>query len=533
VGDELVLLLEPSAEARAVCLSALAALDIAVREVSTPEAMFDLLEQITHPLLLLDLGSLTLTGLSEVRGRHAEADVVVTAEHGTISEATEAMRRGALDYLPKPFSAEDVSLAVRRWRQHQELRGEKEHLSEIIYLLELGRTLTSTLDLQELYDQIILQVARAFVPDTVSLMLLDESQKRLIMVAQRGLSPRAVLGTEVSLENSIAGQVVREGRPLLLLGGLEGTPYESLARGGLIGSAMSVPLRVQRRIIGVLNVNRRRGRAAYTDRDAQLVHVFASQIAIALQNAQLYESLRQERDKILKAQEDVRRELARDLHDGLTQLLAALVVTIDHTRSMVEKRRVDLDGVQEELEYLRHMARDAVRDARALIFGLRPLVLETKGLIAALEQYLDQLRENDPRTVYHLQVSNFDRRTPLQPSIARVLFAILQEAINNARKHARAGNIWVIVRHNEEDESLEAEVRDDGVGFDLDRVEATYDQRYSFGLLNMRERATLINGIMRLESEPGAGTQLYLRIPWHEAVHQSSEGGRPERVRGE
>src|SRR5690606_30432808 len=117
--------------------------------------------------------------------------------------------------------------------------------------------------------------ARAFLPDTVSLMLLDENQERLVMVAQRGLSPRAVLGTEVSLEDSIAGQVVREGRPQLLLGGLKGTNYEQLARGGLIGSAMSVPLTVQRRTIGVLNVNRRQGRSNYTESDAQLLHVFA------------------------------------------------------------------------------------------------------------------------------------------------------------------------------------------------------------------------------------------------------------------
>lgn len=521
MDDDLVLLLEPGEEARGVCKAALASMNIAVQEIGTLAALFEALEYTSHPLLLLDLAILGLSGLSELRSRFAEVDMIVTAEHGTISEATEAMRRGALDYLPKPLGPEDVTLAVRRWRQRRELQAEKDRLSEIIYLLELGRTLTSTLDLQELYDQIILQVARAFLPDTVSLMLLAERQERLVIAAQRGLPPRAVLGTEVSLEDSIAGQVVREGRPMLLLGGLEGTPYESLARRGLIGSAMSILLRVQQRTIGVLNVSRRRSRAAYTERDAQLGQVFASQIAIALQNAQLYESLRQERDKILKAQEDVRRELARNLHDGLTQVLATLVVTIDHSRLQIEHNRMDMEGVKGELEYLRRMAREAVRDARNLMFGLRPLVLETRGLVAALEQYLDQVRESDPRTTYHLHADDFGQRIPLQPTVVRVIFAILQEAINNARKHARAANIIVTLWQNQAEDMLEATVHDDGVGFSLMRVEETYDQRYSFGLINMRERASLINSTLRIESDASQGTRLHLRVPWREAILSS------------
>jgi len=137
-------------------------------------------------------------------------------------------------------------LAIRRWQQQRELQTEKERLSEVLYLMELGRTLTSTLDLNQLYDQIITLVKRAFLPDTVSLMLLRETERgpRLVIVAQRGLG-NIRPGTEVSLEGTIAGLVVKQGEPLVLLGGLKGTPYEKMARGGPIGSSMSVPLKVQ------------------------------------------------------------------------------------------------------------------------------------------------------------------------------------------------------------------------------------------------------------------------------------------------
>lgn len=516
--DDGVLLLEPDVEARSRCRQALDTLGLTAYEVYSTQELLERLANRTDRLSLVDLRAVGLGGLSEVRSRFPDADCIVLSQEGTIAEATEAMRRGAFDYLAKPASQEEIALAVRRWLQRRELLAEKERLSEIIYLLELGRTLTSTLELKELYDQIIVQVARAFLPDTVSLMLLDENRERLVMVAQRGLSPRALLRTEVSMEDSIAGQVVREGRPQLLLGGLEGTAYESLARGGLIGSAMSVPLTVQGKTIGVLNVNRRHGRSNYTESDAQLLYVFASQIAIAVQNAQLYESLRQERDRIVKAQEDVRRELARDLHDGLIQLLATIVVTVDHFRSLHDQGRLDSRGLDEELEHLRSMARQAVREARALIFGLRPLVLETKGLLVALEQYLDQVREGDVETRYELVAENYDRRAGLRPQVARVIFAILQEAIINARKHARAKQIRVLLRLDRDADSLTSIVEDDGVGFDLVRIEETYDQRYSFGLLNMRERAALIEGSVRIESTPGVGTRVELVVPWREAA---------------
>jgi signal transduction histidine kinase len=163
------------------------------------------------------------------------------------------------------------------------------------------------------------------------------------------------------------------------------------------------------------------------------------------------------------------------------------------------------------------MTRQAVRDARSLIFGLRPLVLETKGLLVALEQYLEQLRESDSFTAYHLMAENFDRRLGLHPQVARVIFAILQEAINNARKHARAKNVTVRLRYDREVKQIETAVEDDGTGFDLERVEEGYDQRYSFGLVNMRERASLIEGVLRIESEVGKGTRVELIVPWREA----------------
>lgn len=510
---------------RAICLDAAASLDLAAEAFASFDDVLDVLgdTQSTH-LLFFGLASSELYRIAEIRSRFPYVDIIVLAEDATISEATRVMRRGGLDYLPKPVDEEAITSVIRRWWQRREMKEDNEHLSEVLHLMELGRTLTSTLELDDLYNQIIKLVQRAFLCDTVSLMLLegDNGDGHLVLAAQRGL-PSKVAGEEARapLEDSIAGLVAREGRPLLLLGGLEGTPYQDLARGGAIGSAMSIPLKVQRRMVGVLNVNRRPGRSNYTEHDVQLLHVFASQIAIAIQNARLYENVREERDRILNVQEQVRRELARNLHDGLAQLLATSAMNIDHTRMLLKQNRMDDEVLDDQLQYLRETIREAVRETRSFIFGLRPLILETKGLVAALESFLQQVREGEHNdTQYHLVVdssgtpwSSLPKEIPLSDNRLRVVFSVLQEAVQNARKHAKADNVWVRLGIDSEQQRLMCQVEDNGVGFDVDQVEERYDQQYSFGVLNMREQAELIDSELSVNSARGDGTCIELAVP--------------------
>jgi len=189
----------------------------------------------------------------------------------------------------------------------------------------------------------------------------------------------------------------------------------------------------------------------------------------------------------------VRRELARDLHDHLAQILNSIVMHVDYLRLMLEQGNTDPEWLRKELSSLRQAARAAVREARSLVFGLRPLVLETRGLVPALETLIEQVQESNPATRYHFLAESVPGRIPLSTKKARVVFAILQEAIHNARKHAKARNVFVRLRLSEDGSRLLCEVEDDGKGFDLAAIEAHYDERNTFGLLNMRERAELID----------------------------------------
>ena len=144
-----------------------------------------------------------------------------------------------------------------------------------------------------------------------------------------------------------------------------------------------------------------------------------------------------------------------------------------------------------------------------MLFTLRPLILETQGLQAALEQYVSKVAETDD-TPIHLEATP-DVDQLLDQNAQGVSFYIIEEAIGNARKHAKPANIWV--RLYISDSQFVAEIEDDGCGFDVDAVQVRYEQRGSLGMINMHERAELIGGALAIASALGEGTRITLTVP--------------------
>ena len=252
----------------------------------------------------------------------------------------------------------------------------------------------------------------------------------------------------------------------------------------------------------------------YTKEHQELLIAICNQAIVALQNAQLYQSLMEEKEHIVEVEEDARKKLARDLHDGPTQSIAAIAMRINYARMLLEREknlRKATEELEPELERIEELARRTTKEIRHMLFTLRPLILETQGLYAALEQYTSKLAETDP-TPIHLQApSEIDQLLDLNAQ--GVIFYIIDEAIGNARKHAKARNIWV--RLCVRDGAFVAEVEDDGTGFNVDEVQRRYDERGSLGMINMHERAKLVGGDLSIASAPGQGTRVTLtvRIP--------------------
>lgn len=237
----------------------------------------------------------------------------------------------------------------------------------------------------------------------------------------------------------------------------------------------------------------------------ELMQAFTNQAGVAFQNAKLYEISRKEQNRIIHDENEMRQKLARDLHDGPTQKIAGLVMQLDYIQHLIDSNPAE---AKEELAHARQIAQQATKEIRTALFILRPLALESKGLSAAVAQLGERLRETEKIPI---QVVPGDFGTELDQNIASTTFAIIEEAVNNARKHGDGKPILVSLQRKEN--TMVAVIQDEGPGFDVEAVESAYDKRTSLGLQNMRERARLIDGNLNIISAPGQGTRVTLVVP--------------------
>jgi putative nucleotidyltransferase with HDIG domain len=286
---------DDEADIRGLVMDALKASGYQADAAQNGEQALELLSAIRYDLVLTDLKMPGLDGLgllSRIKELYPETDVILFTGYATIRTSVEAMRGGAYDYLPKPFDPEDLVRVVRRCLERRALLQEKERLSEIVGLLELGRALTSNLDLDALAREIVEQAGRTFGADWVSLFLRREASHTLTLSASWHAKAEGVDGTlcpTPSFLERVVGQIGEE----TLFGGAE-EAYLDLGRetAGL-HSVMGRGLRAADREIGAIFCARRgNGLPRYTAQDGQLFAVFASQAAVALDNALRYAELR-------------------------------------------------------------------------------------------------------------------------------------------------------------------------------------------------------------------------------------------------
>ena len=292
--------------------------------------------------------------------------------------------------------------------------------------------------------------------------------------------------------------------------------------------AMCLPLRMRDRVLGVLEIY---GPDSLREEDTVgILESLTGQAASALENARLYRELTEREHRLqdlvgrlIQTQEEERRRVSYDVHDGLAQIAAA---AHQHLQAFARRYPPDSEKSRQELGQALELVQQTVGEARRIIADLRPTALDDFGLAAAISLEIKGLRDGG----WHVDYSEELREERLPVAVETALFRVAQEALRNARKHANTNQLHLELRHGPEKVCLS--VRDWGRGFNPAALESGGPGE-RVGLSGMQERISMLGGKLRIRSWPGAGTLISAEVPLPAfgSVPPDEPGGLPDGLR--
>jgi signal transduction histidine kinase len=282
--------------------------------------------------------------------------------------------------------------------------------------------------------------------------------------------------------------------------------------GCVIAGHVAVPLLVKEHVVGLLNL-------VYEEPDClsletanlDLLAAIGRQLGVAIENARLWEQVRHKEAlrgqllrKIITAQEEERRRIARELHDEAGQALTSLLIGL---RAM--EKSASLKEVHTLAADLRKTVAQTLDQVHDLALELRPSVLDDLGLVPALARYIESCPGRFGFQADFVTVGMNGRRLPREAET--VLYRIVQEALTNVARHTSANQVSVLLQRRRD--AVVLVIEDDGEGFDVAQVMASAERRERLGLYGMEERASLVDGHLTVESSPETGTTITVEIP--------------------
>jgi len=398
---------------------------------------------------------------------------------GTIREATEAnhVADRAEEGTAAPSAAE---LAVM------------ERLSAIERVTDAA---LAHLSLEGLLQELLARLRGVLGADAALAHLITGNGNGLNRRAWIGIGGEAPRAVQIPFGSGLTDRITETGKPMVIadLHTSDVRPSGLLAQ---FRSFLGAPLIVEGKTIGVLSVLTREPRV-FTQNEQALVQIVADRVASAVDRASLAEHVRADHrrlealsHRLVGLQEEERRQIARDLHDGAGQLLMALQLSLDEERPDRERSASILRELSDQLH--------------GISMSLRPPMLDDLGLLPALRWHLERFK-SQTGVVVRLDHQGLDRR--FRPELEIAAFRIVQEALTNVARHAhvKAASVGVTLRRG----VLHVEVTDRGTGFDPDAV----GPGVSAGLIGMRERASLLGGMLSVQSSPGGGTKISSELP--------------------
>jgi PAS domain S-box-containing protein len=486
----------------------------------SPEEMIQAIHNVAEQLYVEPERRMEFARRMRRDGRVFEFEVRVYRKDGNViwvSVNARAVRDGSGEIVGFEGTLEDIT---ERKRAEENLR---RSLDRLVALHEAGHLLGSTLEPEEIATR-LLEIMRRISGLTAAVISLREAGQLRIWrsIGLENLNPEVRHTPEVReaqeavLENEAPQSFPMDAR----------SDREDESVVGLF-----LPLRVRERAVGVLEVY---GPKALAENDVvEILESLTTQAASSFENARLYgeladsaERLQELVGKILVAQEEERRRVAYEVHDGLAQVAAA---AHQHLQAFAQYHPPQSEEGREELKYVSGLVRQTVGEARRIISNLRPTALDDFGLKSAIRLHLDALRAEGWRIAYEDSLS--DERLPAATETA--IFRVVQEALNNVGKHAGTKRVNVSLEQRPVEEpapdkggSIRLQIRDYGRGFAPESSASRGGPGERVGMTGMRERITLLGGEFRVASRPGVGTLIVAEIP----LLGESTGGSAENV---
>lgn len=453
------------------------------------------------PLAILSAAVLVIIGPIVSLANHTNG-VGIVMKTGRRNERTEQPLKAATEYMRVVYEMAEV-LSASRLDPKRVLEAAVEFGPEGLQRVGVRPPLFSAILLfAESDDDLgtMLRVARASSSVT-------PSDHRVIVPGIGGVIAKALTSAAPALTNSPAADPeLRE--------------FESFRT---CQTVLCLPLGVGQDSYGVMLVGSQEP-YAFKETHVELMRAVANQAAASLHSARLYVALREQRDRIIEVEKTAREQLASSLHDGPTQGLAAITMRLNYIRRLIEKQP---EQAVSELYQVEDMARRTTKEIRHMLFELRPKALE-RGFEAGLQQLAAKMKETYEQDVQVVVEGGCDRL--LDAQTAQTLFSIVTECVNNSRKHAAASliRVWMGIRQD----LLVLEVSDNGRGFDVQKALAEAREREGhLGLINLQDRAALVEGTLTIESEIGKGTRTTVTIPLEVLRLRSAEESRRQAER--
>jgi len=402
--------------------------------------------------------------------------------------------------------AAHAALALDQGALHQELQ---HSFNQLFIVYEAGRLLNLCHTVDDVYAHVINLLTRTLHFSHCAVLRLQGAE--LIPAAHQGLDPRWAAQCRLPLRESFAARVLEEGAAAQFDdgAGLRDLALPSLDDGRTPASMLCAPLTTRAGTLGVLEIYRTTP-DPFSDDELFVVSVLAVETAAALENARLYEELREREErltqyagKLVNSQEEERRRISRDIHDGLGQMIVSAF-------QYLQAHEYSLPVGHPRETFTRGLAvlQECIGETRRVMSDLRPSTLDDFGLVVALQQQLDAVAREEG---WHATFEVDGPVARLVPAVETTVFRVAQEAFSNARKHAAATRVAVVLSAHPAE--VVVEVRDWGRGFDVDGVTARPERGEHLGLMGMRERVALLGGGVAITSAPGAGTTVRITLP--------------------